>query len=595
MLDTRVYRAAFVPVVLAIVVAAFALGERARPIGTTFAPDAFDGRRAFTTLNSLNREYPRTRPGSAGDEALATRVENELKAALVPQNEVTGGSVRKRSVTAETIDGEQALTTVIGERPGLDSRRIVLVAHRDRATEDDAGRMSGTAALLELARLYQGRPARRTLTFVSTSGGTGGFAGLRDVVDHLGGPVDAVIVLGDMATRHEAYPFVIPWSEHGGLAPLRLRRTVEQALRNETDLDPGTPRALNQLWRLAMPLTLTGQGALGGAGLPAVTVQSSGETGAPPDADVSRMQLQAFGRGVLRAISALDNGPDIPAGPRQYLLWSGRVIPTWTISLIAALALLPALVGGIDGLARVRRRRQPVLVWLKWLLACATPFLLAGLVARFLGLVGVIPALEGAVAPLDLPPETAPVLIVAFTLLLGLAGAVPLARWLGARAMPRTDEVPGAAAAVTLTITLLVFAVWLFNPFTALLLVPAVHLWLLAVVPEWRLPRPVLLFQILLGLVPLVLAVLYYASAFDLSAGELAWQGVLLLGGGTVGPLGLVAFSGILGTGLGAILVAVRKRRERPDDPADGSPSIRGPLSYAGPGSLGGTSSALRR
>ena len=43
MLDTRLYRAAFVPLVLALLVAAFALGERPRPIGTTLAPDAFDG------------------------------------------------------------------------------------------------------------------------------------------------------------------------------------------------------------------------------------------------------------------------------------------------------------------------------------------------------------------------------------------------------------------------------------------------------------------------------------------------------------------------------------------------------------------------
>jgi hypothetical protein len=55
MLDTRVYRAAFVPAVLALLVAAFALAGRPRPIGTTLAPDAFDGRRAFATLTELAR------------------------------------------------------------------------------------------------------------------------------------------------------------------------------------------------------------------------------------------------------------------------------------------------------------------------------------------------------------------------------------------------------------------------------------------------------------------------------------------------------------------------------------------------------------
>jgi hypothetical protein len=55
-----------------------------------------------------------------------------------------------------------------------------------------------------------------------------------------------------------------------------------------------------------------------------------------------------------------------------------------------------------------------------------------------------------------------------------------------------------------------------------------------------------------------------------------------------------MVWSCILGCGLAAILVVLRKQRE-PGGPGDGPVSIRGPLSYAGPGSLGGTTSALRR
>jgi hypothetical protein len=594
MLDSRVYRAAFVPVVFAIVIAAFALAERPRPIGTTLAPDAFDGRRAFATLNELARTYPRTRPGSPGDQALATRVENELRSAIEPEDE-RSGEVRVERVTGETIDGERTLTTVIGERPGRSSRRIVVVAHRDRAVEDDAGRLSGTAALVELARLYRGRPTRRTLSFVSLSGGTGGLAALRRLPEQLGGPVDAVLVLGDVATRREERPFVIPWSEQGGFAPMRLRRTVERALQLETDLDPGSPRALVQWARLAVPLTLTPQGALGEAGLSAVTIQASGERGVPADADVSRAQLQAFGRGTLRSISALDNGPDVPSGPREYIVFRGRILPRWTVSLIGALLIFPALVASVDGLARVRRRRQQVAVWLRWLVAAAAPFALAALVARLLGLAGMVPSLPGPVDPTAVPPETASTVLVALVVVLGLLMRAPLARALGARSLPRPDEVPGASAALGLAVTLLAILVWAFNPYTALLLVPAVHLWLLAAVPEVRLPRGVLVLMVLAGLLPFVLVGSYYAGQFDLSLGELAWQGVVLLAGGTVGPLGALVWSAILGCGVGALLIALRKRRVAAADGGDGSVSIRGPISYAGPGSLGGTESALRR
>ena len=594
MLDSRVYRAAFVPVVLAIVVGAFALSERPRPIGTTLAPDAFDGRRAFATLSALSRRYPRTRPGSAGDQALATRVEQELRAALEAEGE-RSGSVRVERTTGETIDGEQPLTSVIAERPGLNTRRIVVVAHRDRAAEDDRGRLAGTAALVELARLYRGRATRRTLVFVSTSGATGGLAGLRDLASELGGPVDAVLVLGDVATRREERPLVIPWSEHGGFAPMRLRRTVERALQLETDLDPGSPRALAQWARLAVPLTVTPQGALGGEGLSAVTIQASGERGADPGAAVSRAQLQAFGRGTLRSISALDNGPDVPSGPREYVIFRGRILPRWTVSVIAALLILPALVASVDGLARVRRRRQEVAVWLRWLAANAAPFALTALVARLLGLTGLVPSLTGPADPRALPPETASLLVVVLVLVLGLLVRAPVARALGARAMPKAAEVPGASAALGVTITALAVVVWASNPYTALLLVPAVHLWLLAAVPEVRLPRGVLALMVLAGLAPFALVALYYAGQFELGFSELLWQSVVLLAGGTVGPLGALAWSAVLGCGVGALLIASRKRRVHDDVPPSGPLSTRGPLSYAGPGSLGGTESALRR
>jgi hypothetical protein len=114
-------------------------------------------------------------------------------------------------------------------------------------------------------------------------------------------------------------------------------------------------------------------------------------------------------------------------------------------------------------------------------------------------------------------------------------------------------------------------------------------------VPEVRLPRPVLVLMVLAGLLPFAVVGLYYAAALDLGPSELAWQVVVLLAGGTIGPLGVLAWSGILGCAVGALLIALRKRRERHEGPVDGSVSIRGPLSYAGPGSLGGTESALRR
>ncbi len=59
MLNGRLYRAAFLPFLLALATAAFSLGGRPPALTSTLAPDAFQGPRAFTELRSLLAHYPR--------------------------------------------------------------------------------------------------------------------------------------------------------------------------------------------------------------------------------------------------------------------------------------------------------------------------------------------------------------------------------------------------------------------------------------------------------------------------------------------------------------------------------------------------------
>jgi hypothetical protein len=73
---------------------------------------------------------------------------------------------------------------------------------------------------------------------------------------------------------------------------------------------------------------------------------------------------------------------------------------------------------------------------------------------------------------------------------------------------------------------------------------------------------------------------------------ETLWSGALLVAGGGVSLPAALGWSVVLGCAAG-VLVAVLASRPR-TAPADGV-TMRGPASYAGPGSLGGTESALRR
>ena len=131
------------------------------------------------------------------------------------------------------------MQTVVATRTGFSNRRIVVLADRD--APGPAG-LSGTAALLELGRVFKSRDLDKTLVLVSTTGATTGFAGARAWArDEAGGPVDGVIVLGDMAgTQHpQAVGGVVAGVVASAAA--RPRAHCASAVRRETRSDAGRP------------------------------------------------------------------------------------------------------------------------------------------------------------------------------------------------------------------------------------------------------------------------------------------------------------------------------------------------------------------
>src|SRR4051812_43055495 len=310
MLDARIYRAALVPVLLAVIVCAFSLQDQPPAIVTTLAPDAFSGPRATRELRTLAGAYPRRRAGDAADAALGRRIADTFRG-MEPAYEVS-----TPSFAGETIDGKRRLTTVLARQVGAPGPELVVVAHRDAAGRGAQAELSGTAAMLEIARVVAGGRLRRTVTFVSTSGGSGGAAGARDLAKRLKGTrIDAVLVLGDLGSRRPRRPLTVSWSEGSTFGPLRLRRTLDQAVRSEVATRPGAPGLVTQWTRLAFPGTVGEQGPLVAAGLPAVLLSASGERPPAADTPVDSNRVEAYGRAALRTLIALDEGPAIAAGP----------------------------------------------------------------------------------------------------------------------------------------------------------------------------------------------------------------------------------------------------------------------------------------
>ena len=149
---------------------------------------------------------------------------------------------------------------------------------------------------------------------------------------------------------------------------------------------------------------------------------------------------------------------------------------------------------------------------------------------------------------------------------------------------------PAAAVALALVLSIEVLAVCVVDPFTALMLVPAANLCVIAALPE-RPRRGLLAGGIVTGALLLpVLALAYYGARLDLGLDPVAYA--LLLVGSATASVWTAALSALLaGTLTSAAIVCLARAPIEDFDEV----TVRGPVTYAGPGSLGGTESALRR
>jgi hypothetical protein len=136
--------------------------------------------------------------------------------------------------------------------------------------------------------------------------------------------------------------------------------------------------------------------------------------------------------------------------------------------------------------------------------------------------------------------------------------------------------------------------VWAFNPFAAALLVPALHLWLWLGSPAVVAGRLRVLGLLALALVVPAVVAVYFMVSLGLTPWAFAWSLVLALAGGAVTVPTALSWCVSLGVLAGAVVLVTRASGAAAAA-ASAPVTVRGPLGYAGPGSLGGTESALRR
>ena len=448
-------------------------------------PPSFDHAVATDLAAELARSFPDRSPGSPGATGAARWVTEQLQPyGLRAVHDSFRATIPGRGGVTLT----NLVTTVLGKS----SQAIVVMAHRDDVglgpgAVDNA---SGTAALIELARLYGNtaaggptvRPAH-TVVFLFTDGGAFGGLGAAHFVAHwpfreqvvavinldsIGGPGRPRIQIAGDTARSPAGSLVVT-------AATRIAAEAHVAVRR--------PSVFRQLIDLGFPFSLYEQAPFVARGIPAVTLTTAGDR--PPVSFSDRVgrlrdgNMGLLGRSAQDLLGSLDQGLELAHGTTSYVFLGSRIVRGWAIELVLVAMLLPFLAGAVDLFARCRRRRIAIVPAALSYRSRLGFWLWLGLVFGVLALAGAWP--KGA----PRPPAPESHAAGHWSLLgIGFLAAAGVAGWFASRErlLPRRpispeEELAGHTAAL-LALAVVALLVVATNPFALIFVLPSLHAWL---------------------------------------------------------------------------------------------------------------------
>jgi hypothetical protein len=552
--DPRIYRLAFAPALVALVILMFSVEPIPEPVQApeTFAAD-FDGRRAAANARRVVELAPERQPGSEGDAATADLVADEFA-------DVGAGKVSEQDFESE-FDGEDVdLRNVLLTLPGNEARTIVVVAPRDTARgQGAASSAAATGLLIEMADELGRTSHEKTIVLLSAGGMSEGADGVREFLASFPTleQVDAVVSIARPGASAPAPPHLLTWSEGAQSTSAQLVETGKLALSEETDYAAGQGGFLGNLFRLALPAGLGAEAVAIADGIDGIGVSGAGERPLEPGADdeaaLADESMAEFGNTTLALVLALDIARDpLTHGPGVHLTLAGNLIPGWALALVTLTLIIPAVAAAVDGMARAARRREPALGSLLWALTRALPFLAVLLAIYLLALIGIAPDPSFPFDPglYGFGWRSAGVLVA---LIAVFATVAILVRALSRPSRPLRETLATALGVIS---SLAVLGIWLVNPYLALLCVPLAHVWLLGARPQTAASIAGTLAGIVVALIPLVAAILHLADRLGVGA-EAPWTLVLLVTGGQIGFVTAALACLVAGSVLGLLSLAV--------------------------------------
>lgn len=356
-------------------------------------PISFSGQRAYARLGQLVTRFPNRVTGSAADEGAAMWVADRFRALgmdVEEQRFAVWGYFLERPGEAGRYHG----VNIVGTHRGEVQDSIVFGAHRDVVPTtyhgaNDNG--SGTAVLLELARVLTRSPHHHTYVFVSFGAEEVGMGGARYYVHHSYpmGEMKRVKLMVDLDTLGwaEAWSHRVASWEY---MPPRATALLHAMARRDSSFHIVPSKALPRVAGLlddsnsdSAPFVLRGTPAL---------YMSDGRTApfvhTPADTvdQVAPAALEKAGRFVEEFVRRVDRGGHLE-GPRRFLVSEGGVVPPWQTALLpwVAMGFAIAQVALAWGEARAKGMAVVAILWeQRWLGLAALGS--AGGVASFLPL-----------------------------------------------------------------------------------------------------------------------------------------------------------------------------------------------------------------
>ena len=480
----RIYRAAWIAVAVPVLVAAFSVG---RPVALQQPrlPPSFDRTTALQFAQQLVRQYPDRSPGSEKAREAADYIAAQLRSYKF--------TVERHAFTAEIPGrGRERFENIVAVAPlrpqdtvARSNQAIVVMAHRDNLGGSPGANdnVSGTAALLELARNIGTASVAHTLVFVSTDGGAYGGLGAEEFArsSSYAGRTIAVINLDSIAG--DGSPRVEFAGDTSRSPASPLIATAEASILAQTQNAPERPGAGAQLIDLAFPFTLYEQGPFIARGTPAVTITTNGVRPDPSTDDtitaLDAAKLDELGRSAQALLGSLDTAAEVARGTESYVYVGSRLVRGWTVQFLLITALIPFLAATVDLFARCRRRHIALGPALRSFASRLGVWAWAGALFAFFTFAGLLP--NGAARPIALDTPVAgdwPTLVLlVFTGLTTLGWLVARPQLVRRQEVTRSDELGGHLAAM-LVLGLVALVVAAQNPYALIFVLPSLHAWL---------------------------------------------------------------------------------------------------------------------